>query len=123
MYGLCDVWTRLTEFSDILSCITLSRSTVFTNASPVKPEDPFNLLFKAISCAVNNQFVMLLCVKLVIYIFLFYFINSKKEAIKKERKKKKERKSYKYVFEAACSPALSIIIMRVFHSFPDRALS
>ena len=48
-HGRCYAWRWLTELSDaVLSCFTLCRSTVFTEASPIKPEDWPKPLFKTI---------------------------------------------------------------------------
>lgn len=46
MHGTCRIWSWLIEHS-VLSCFTLSCSTVFTEVSFVKPEYLFIPLFKA----------------------------------------------------------------------------
>ena len=55
MQGRCRVWPRLSEFSGVvLSCFTISSSTVFTDVSLIKPEDSFNPFFKAILYLVSG---------------------------------------------------------------------
>ena len=49
MHGRCQGLLWLSEFSDVvLSCFTLSHYTIFTEISPLQPEESLIPLFKAI---------------------------------------------------------------------------
>ena len=49
MYGCCHVWHWLMGFRGVvLSCLTLSCLTIFTEVSPTKPEDSLKPLYKAV---------------------------------------------------------------------------
>ena len=49
MHGRCRAWPWLSEYSGVvLSCYTLSRSTVLTDVSLLEPEDSFNPSLKAV---------------------------------------------------------------------------
>ena len=59
MQGLCHVWPRFAEFSGVaMSCFALSRSAVFADVSRIKPEDPFNPVFKAILYSLEDVELM-----------------------------------------------------------------
>ena len=49
VHGRCHVWPWLIQFSGVkMSCFTLSRSTTFTEISPIQQEDSPIPLFEAI---------------------------------------------------------------------------